>query len=142
MSAESNKTIVRRFFDLYHAKNDDEAERLIDPRAVIHQPGIGDLNMKAFRKLGEEYRTAFPDGKFTIDELIAEGDQVVARITYRGTQRGPFQSIPASNRQVVNPGVWILRFSPDGKVLELWSEYDQLTLLVQLGVMKAPQMMS
>ncbi len=138
MSAESNKTIVRRFIDLYHAKNDDEAEKLVDPRAVIHQPGMSDLNVKSFRKLGEDYRTGVPDGKFTIDDLIAEGDNVVARLTYRGTQRGPFMGIPPTNRQVVNPGVWILRFSPDGKILELWGEYDQLSLMVQLGVMKAP----
>ncbi len=138
MSAESNKTIVRRFFDLYHAKNDDEAEKLVDPRAVIHQPGMGDLNIKAFRKVGEDYRAAFPDGKFTIEELIAEGDRVVVRVTYRGTQRGPIQSIPATNRQLVNPGVWIFRFSPDGKILEVWNEFDQLSMLVQLGVMKAP----
>ena len=138
MSTESNKTIVRRFFDLYHAKNDDEAEKLVDPRAVIHQPGMGDLNVKAFRKVGEEYRAAFPDGKFTINEVIAEGDHVVVRTTYRGTQRGPIQGIPATNRQLVNSGVWIFRFSPDGKVLEVWNEFDQLNMMVQLGVMKAP----
>ncbi len=139
MSEESNKLVIRRFYDLYQASKYDEAEKLFDPQCVIHQPGMGNLTVKAFRKVGEEYQSAFPDGKFTIDSLIAEGDHVVARTTYRGTHRGTLQGIPATNRQVVGPGVSIFRFSSDGKIIEAWNEYDQLDLMVQLGVMKAPQ---
>lgn len=139
MSAESNKTVVRRFYDLYQAGSYDEAEKLFDPRCVIHQPGLGDLNVKAYRRVGEEYRSAFPDNKFIIDDLISEGDQVVARLTFRGTHRGILQGIAPTNRQVVSPGVSIFHFSPDGKIIEAWNEYDQLDLMMQLGVMKAPQ---
>jgi steroid delta-isomerase-like uncharacterized protein len=142
MSVDNNKMIVRRFFDLYHAKNDDEAEKLFDPRAVIHQPGMGDLDVRAYRKLGEEYRSAFPDGKFILDYLIGEGDKVVLRCTYRGTQRGPIQGIPASGRLLVSPGISIFRFSQEGKIVEVWNETDQLDTLVQLGAVKAPQSMA
>ena len=79
---------------------------------------------------------AFPDLQFTLEDLFADRDQVVARFRARGTQTGVFQGIPATGRAAVVSGIAIYRLA-DGKVMEQWLEYDQLGLLQQLGVIPA-----
>ena len=77
----------------------------------------------------------FPDYQTMIDELIAEGDQVVARITMHGTHTGSFMGIPATGRYVEFTGIYIARLA-NGKIVEHWGEEDGVSLLAQLGVLK------
>jgi predicted ester cyclase len=79
---------------------------------------------------------AFPDIQFTIEELLADGDTVVARTTAHGIQTGEFQGIPATGAAVTSSGIAIYRLT-GGKIVEQWLEYDQLGLLQQLGVVPA-----
>jgi predicted ester cyclase len=137
MTAETNKTVVRRFFERQDAGDFSGVESILDSRILIHQPGSPNLDLKGYRKLSEDYRQGFPDTHTTIDDLIAEGDYVVARITYRGTHRGTLMGIAPTNRQIVLPSVVICRLS-NGRVAELWEEFDQLSLMTQLGVIKMP----
>jgi predicted ester cyclase len=140
MTVDTNKALGRKFIELSAAGDETGLENLFDPRAIFHHAGLPNLDVKAYRELDEDNHTAFPDMRWTIDELIGEGDYVVARTTWRGTQRGPWQNIPASNKQVVMPMVLIFRLS-NGRISELWAEYDQLNLMVQMGAVKSPQMM-
>ncbi len=140
MSLDTNKGIARKFIELSIAGDENGLENLVDPRAIFHHAGMSDLNIKSYRKLDEDNHRAFPDQRWMIDDLIAEGDYVVARTTFRGTHKGPLQNIQASNRPVNLPMVLIFRLS-NGKISELWAEYDQLNLMVQIGAAKAPQMM-
>jgi predicted ester cyclase len=71
--------------------------------------------------------------RFTIEDVIAEGDKVVARWTSRGTQRGEFFGIPPTNKQGTATGIDMLRIA-DGKFVEHWLVFDQFGLLQQLGV--------
>jgi predicted ester cyclase len=142
MSLEGNKATVRRLYDLTNGGNIASTSSLFDPRAMFHVPGQASaLDLKAYIQQYEDFLKAFPDGKNTIDNLIAEGDYVVARITFRGTNRGalPLMGINSpTNKQVVLPSVSIARLSPDGKIVETWAEWDSLSMMVQLGLMKAP----
>ncbi len=142
MSTESNKSTVRRIFDLVNAGNLSQISSLFDQRALLHVPGqMSAIDLKAYIQQYEDFLKAFPDGKETVDDLIAEGDYVVARTTFRGTNRGtsPMMGITsATNKQVVLPSVAICRLV-DGKIVERWDEYDTLNMLVQLGIVKAPQ---
>ncbi len=140
MSIDANKGIVRKFIELSVAGDETGLENLLDSRALLHHAGMPDLNVKNYRLLDENNHKGFPDMRWTIDELIAEGDYVVARTTWRGTHRGQWQNISPSNKQVVLPMVLIFRLS-NGRISELWAEYDQLNLMVQIGAAKAPQMM-
>ncbi len=144
MSTESNKSTVRRFYDLTNGGNLSSINSLFDTRAIFHMPGqTSSLDLKTYIQQYEDFLKAFPDGKDTIDELIAEGDYVVARTTFRGNNRGtmPMMGINSpTGKQVVLPSVSINRLSPDGKIIERWDEYDSLSMMVQLGLMKAPQM--
>ena len=78
--------------------------------------------------------TGFPDYQTVIEDIIAEGDKVAARIRMTGTHTGPFMGIPASGRKVDFTGMYIARIE-GGKIVEHWSEEDALSLMRQIGVM-------
>lgn len=76
-------------------------------------------------------------GYHVIDDLIAEEDQVVGRITAYGTHTGELFGIPATGKEIRVGGIAIWRIR-EGKILEHWHETDQLGLMVQLGVVQLP----
>jgi steroid delta-isomerase-like uncharacterized protein len=77
-------------------------------------------------------RTSFPDLTITIEDLIAEGDKVVTRLTARGTHQGTFRGIAPTGRVVSWTGIRIFRIA-EGKIVEHWANWDDLSLLQQLG---------
>ena len=79
------------------------------------------------------YRTAFPDAQYTIEDQIAEGDTVMTRWSGRGTHQGPLMGIPPTGKQSTVTGMSIGR-SEGGKIVEVWTEFDLLGVLQQLGV--------
>ena len=83
------------------------------------------------------FRTAFPDARFTVEDLIAEGDRVAARLTMRGTHLGPMNGVPATGRAVVVTGMSIERVA-NGRIVEGWNQNDALGLLGQLGLLPPP----
>jgi steroid delta-isomerase-like uncharacterized protein len=79
----------------------------------------------------------FPDLTIHIDDLIAEGDKVVWRITVTGTHKGTFQGVPASGKSVKFGAHYTFRFE-HGKIVERWSTLDRLSVLVQIGAVSLP----
>ena len=77
-------------------------------------------------------RAAFPDIHVTIEDMVAKGDEIAARLTFAGTHRGPFQGIEATGKRVQWSGIWIYRIA-DGRFVERWHSYDMLGLLRQVG---------
>ena len=76
----------------------------------------------------------FPDYQTIIDDLVAEGDKVVARITMSGTNTGNFMGIPPTGKHVSFTGIYIARIA-NGKIVEHWGEEDAVSLLQQLGAL-------
>jgi steroid delta-isomerase-like uncharacterized protein len=140
MKTEENKTVVRRNFE--EAWNEqnlavvDElfAEDYIGHFAVHPQPVSG---IEALRQFMSGYFVAFPDARFTIENMFAEGDRVAARWTVRGTHQGNLGAVPPTGRQITVTGVWILRLA-GGKIAEQWGVFDSLGLMQQLGVVPTP----
>ena len=81
-------------------------------------------------------RQAFPDARFTIEDILAEGDKLADQYTISGTHARPFLGIPATGRQIHLAGISIVRIS-GGKIAERWAVTDQLGLLRQLGALPA-----
>jgi predicted ester cyclase len=81
-------------------------------------------------------RRAFPDARFTIEDILADGDKLADRYTISGTHARPFLGIPATGRQIHLAGISIVRVS-GGKIAERWAVTDQLGLLQQLGALQA-----
>lgn len=80
--------------------------------------------------------TAFPDARFTVEDLIAERDRVASRYTFRGTHQGDLMGIPPTGKQVTVTGIIVNRIV-NGKSEEGWLNFDALGMLQQLGVAPA-----
>ena len=131
--SEVNKAIVRRVFDEYlNRHNTALHSELYGADSVYRAPGVGELRGEAHRQFLLSVLSAFPDGRFTVDDLLAEGDKVVSRWTFVGTHRGEFMGIAPTGKQVTNTGTTIGRIV-NGKIVEEWAERDSLGLMQQLG---------
>lgn len=137
MSVE-NRALVRRWFEEVWNKGRAAAvDEMLATHAVIH--GLGeDLHGPAgFKPFHEAYRSAFPDVKIQIDDMVAEGDTVAARWSGKGTHRGEGLGFAATNRPVQFRGMVFVRVE-QGKLVEGWNNFDQLGMLQQLGVVNLP----
>lgn len=94
-------------------------------------PGLPSGPM-AFQMSISMYQTAFPDIHVTIDDVIAEGDKVVVRQTFRGTHQGPMGNIAPTGKKVTFSGMFIFRIEND-QFVEEWAMLDGLALQHQLG---------
>src|SRR5947209_792073 len=139
MSTEVNKTSMRRFYDeVFNKKNWAAIHEFIDPNQVDHAAPPGTPGgLEGAKQTINMYLTAFPDLYFMVEDIIAEGDKVVARLTMRGTQQGDFMGIPPTGKQATVTAIDINRIV-GGKSVEHWLTMDTLGLLQQLGVIPVP----
>ena len=130
---EENKAIIRRSFEEVDKGNWVTVNEMTAHDYVYHQPGRPKpLTGEEFEQFMRSVRAAFPDGRLTIEDMIAEGDKVVTRYTLRGTHKGDFMGIPATGKKVVVTGIVISRIAK-GKIAEDWEEFDALGFMQQLG---------
>ena len=83
------------------------------------------------------FRSAFPDFKATIDDIIAEGDKVVIRQTFSGTHKGEFMGIAPTGKRVSFGVMDIVRIA-GGKFVEHWGQMDSMGMMQQLGAIPTP----
>jgi steroid delta-isomerase-like uncharacterized protein len=136
---ERNKELARLLMGQDISQGDESvAEVIIHPDFVDHTnpPGM-QHGLEGHKAIVRLFRTVFPDLQWEINDLIAEGDKVVARTTMRGTHRGDFFGIPPTGRKVEMPGVHIMRVA-DGRIIEHWGSNDDLSLMRQLGAIPTP----
>jgi steroid delta-isomerase-like uncharacterized protein len=139
MSTETNKAIVRRYIDqvLNNQRRDLIDEFLVDT-VELHGTGPAIVGLPAVVAWYAAFATAFPDWHTTIDEMVAEGDKVVARITSNGTHQGEMQGIPATGKPYTQNAIVIYRLT-NGKIVEARLQTDMLSMMQQLGLMPAQQ---
>ena len=139
MGTEENKAAVRRLVrEVVNGGDFGAFEQLVAPDFVAHSaPPGAPPTRETLRHLIEGFRAAFPDLETTEEDLVAEGDKVVVRLTYTGTHRGEFWGIPPTGKGFTITSVELYRIA-DGKVVESWVGSDRLGLLQQLGVIPAP----
>src|SRR5215203_1811125 len=131
--AEENKAIFRRYLEEVQNQGNLEVADEIFGSYLAHQSDGSTLERgpEDVRRFTEEYRSAFPDWRVSIDEQIAEGDKVVNRVTLRGTHQREFRDMAPTGKEVEVKAVTIFRFSEEGKVVETWDYFDQLRLVRQ-----------
>jgi len=139
MSAEQNKAAIRRYFEeVWNKGNMNAVDEVVGADLVDHSapPGLppGSEGHKVFVGV---FRTAFPDLNITVEDLLADGDKVITRVSMRGTHQGDLMGIPPTGKSVTITGISIDRFEGD-KYVESWVEIDQLSMMQQLGVIPAP----
>jgi steroid delta-isomerase-like uncharacterized protein len=134
--SEPNKAIVRRLFEeLWNKGNLSLADELFSPNYAHYDPSTPDVGRgpESEKKRATLYRTAFPDLQLTIEDIIAEGEIVMARWSCRGTHKGDLSGIAPTGKQFKISGVTIARLA-NGKLAEGWVNWDALGLMQQLGV--------
>lgn len=140
--AEDLKDLMRKFVDeVWNQGKLDVVDQLVAQGCVTHDPAApgGVLTgPDGVKQLASMYRNAFPDTRFEINDLIAEGDKVAARLSASGTHKGALMGIAPTGKRVSITGQAITQFR-DGKQVESWSSYDQLGMLQQLGVVPSLQ---
>ncbi len=138
MSGEENKALVRRWVESWNTGNIDAVGGFVTPDYVRHDPNSPEVRgPEAEQRLVEMYRAAFPDLRFTVEHLVAEGDSVAARLTARGTHRGELMGIPPTGKQVTLAVMELYRLA-DGKIAEQWVNFDALGMMQQVGAIPAP----
>ena len=134
MSAEENEDLARRSWEILSQRNPDLIEEFYAPDVVLHEPDQDIRGYEQARQFVSTYFDAFPDINITVEDAIAEGDQAVTRYTIRGTHQGETEEFgPPTGRQMEVEGITIHRIE-DGKIVEEWERYDNLSVMQQLGL--------
>ena len=137
--SKQNKTIVRRFLDqVYNNARPEVIDELLADDFVDHtaQPDQAP-GAAGTRQVYGMFRTAFPDLRVDIHDLVAENDLVVVRATFTGTSRGPLMGAPPTGKPVQIASMVIVRLR-DGRFVERWEQMDLLGLMLQLGIVAQP----
>jgi steroid delta-isomerase-like uncharacterized protein len=141
---QANKQTVRRILEEYwHNGNEAIVDELFLSNCVNHDlSNPPQRGRKAFKEWGKgistAFATGFPDWQVVIEDLVAEGDRVSKRWVLRGTHKGEYFGVPPTGKPVTMRAVTVYHFT-DGKVQEMWWNYDLFGLMQQIGGIPAPQ---
>lgn len=137
--SEENKALIQRWFEeVWNQGNSNTIDELLDENGVIH--GLADATgqpvrgLQAFHDFHDQFRGAFSDLYVSVDDVIAEGDRVVARCSVRGKHTGESLGFAATHAPIQFEGIAIIRVK-DGKIVEAWNQFDFLEMNKQLGVL-------
>lgn len=136
----TNDAVVRRLYDqIWSIGNLDVVDQICAPNMICHDiDSAADIHgTQEYKELAATYRSAFPDLKTNLEDLIAHGDKVVVRWSAHGTHEGEMMGIAPTHRRVTFRGVDIFRFYA-GKIQEQWSNYNALAVFQQIGAIPAP----
>jgi steroid delta-isomerase-like uncharacterized protein len=137
-----NKSLVHRWFEeVWNQGREKIIDELLGPDIVAFGLGEGGAEVRGpaeFKTFFHNLKNAFPDLHITIEDTLAERDEVAVRILIEGTHKGDGLGIPATGRKFRVPGICIIKLA-NGKLVVGWNSWDQLGLLQQLGVIPPPK---
>ncbi len=135
MSTEENKAIARRWNDEIYSKGNFAAiAELFATDFVCHYAPFGVApDLEGYKRNVTDSLAPFADMNCTAEDMVAEGDKVAIRWSWRGIHKGEYMGIAPTGRQVTMTGISILRIV-GGKIVEEWGESDNLGFMEQLGV--------
>ncbi|MBT6145534.1 MAG: SnoaL-like domain-containing protein [Gemmatimonadetes bacterium] len=132
--SESNEEVMRRFINqVVNGADYDAVPTMVSPDYTHRSPGEELHGPDALVDLLRGYRSAFPDLKIDIDELLTAGESTVMSFTLTGTHRGELMGMPATGRCAEVRGMIRSKFR-DGMIVDEWEILDQFSLLEQLGL--------
>lgn len=139
MSSDTNKALVRRFYEEIDKGNLDVLDELVATDYLDHNPPpFPGLNhgLEGLKQAFQIFRAATP-GYHRIEDQVAEGDKVVTRLTSFGKHEGDLPGAPRTGNDLKMTSITIHRIA-GGKLVEKWAEKDVLGFLQQIGVMPSP----
>jgi steroid delta-isomerase-like uncharacterized protein len=134
-----NKQVIERFERAFAANDAATIEELCDPNLVDHNPVPGaPPTLEGFKATIAGYTQAFPDLEFADGpHVIVEADTAATRWTAAGTHEGEMTGIPATGKRIRVEGMNFYRLA-NGRITDVWTQFDGVSMLQQLGVMPAP----
>ena len=135
----ANKILVRRFYAALDEGDLAGAYDCLAPAYRVHVPGTGEQALEGYKQSAAQLYLAFPDLRHMIEDLIAEGDTVVTRLTAHGTNTGQFYGIPATGKPVRVSEIASFHIA-FGKIVEQWPQSDALGMMQQLGLIPTPRL--
>ncbi len=129
--SEENKALARKVYEIIASGDFERANEIVDPDVPDNerpecQPEMETPRPKlidTFREFATEVHTAFPDARIEVEDMIAEGDKVSARVVMSGTHQGKFEGIAPTGKQVQVRAIDIFRIA-NGKIVEHWGHGD------------------
>jgi len=138
MSIKDNKALIRRYFEdaPFHLEICNEIFAPTVPWHALYRTKHPDFisSPQAEKAAYERHIKLWGGWSESIDEMIAEGDRVMVRWTFHGTQQGEYLGIPPPGKPLTFSGIYIFRVS-DGKIAEVWNLWDQFGEWQQLGIL-------
>ena len=134
-----NKELLHHFYEEVINKHNPEAiEQFLTTDFVDHNPSPDIApGIEGVKQMFSMYFAAFPDMQVKVEDTIAEGDKVVARVTIRATHKGDFMGIAATGKPIMMTGIQIVHIKDD-KIVERWGNFDELGMMQQLGASPSP----
>src|SRR5258708_381458 len=140
VSTETNKTLAKRYLDVVNGQKLNQLDEIFASDYVHHDPNLPpdvQRGLDNYKRGISGFITAFPDLQGTAEDIVAEGDRVVTRLTWRGTHNGDLMGIPATGRKVNFSTIEIQRVA-NGKIAEGWVTFDAMTMMQQIGAVPTP----
>lgn len=138
MSVQENKEILR---EAAKAFNDPSRRsgwlEIHDSSVVAHGLGPRPLDAEGVKQFYAGLWRAFPGLTITIEDMVGEGDRISWRLRVRGKQEAEFRGVPPTGTEVTFGAQYMFRFC-NGRIVERWTNFDRLGVLVQLGAIPAP----
>jgi steroid delta-isomerase-like uncharacterized protein len=137
VSAQQNRDIVRRYAQMFNTGDLDVADELFASDFIVRHFDAPELEREGFKEFSRPFVRGFSERRVAVEDLVTEGNQVVARMTFCGRHIGEFFGAAPSGREVCFTGIVWFRIS-EGKIVEHWGEFDALGLMQQLDIMDQP----
>jgi steroid delta-isomerase-like uncharacterized protein len=135
MTLDENKAIARRFIqEVFVDGNEAAADELAAPDFLPHSWGKMPAGVDALKAAQRRVSAGLADSRMDLEDVIAEGDKVVVRLTSHGRHTGEFMGMPPTGKEYAISEIHIFRIA-DGKVAEHWRDADMLGMMQQLGAM-------
>jgi steroid delta-isomerase-like uncharacterized protein len=140
MSVEANRALVRRYYELLNAGDLEGVAAMTRPDFVCWVGGRPEpiTGLETNLAMERQHRAAFSDMHSEVQDLIAEGDRVAVRRTWRLTHTGEFEGLPPSGRTLTGTAMEFIRLDDAGQLAEFWTESDGYSFMAQLGALPAP----
>jgi predicted ester cyclase len=136
--SQANKELYRSVMEeVWNKRNPSAIDRYLAPDFIEHNKNIPP-GLAGRKQFVAAVLAAFSDYHAEIEEVVAEGDRIVARVQWTGTQDGPFQGRPATNNKLRFSTADFFRVA-NGKLAEHWDVVDSLPRAIALGLVAAPK---
>jgi steroid delta-isomerase-like uncharacterized protein len=138
MGAEDARALVRRFIEEVFGRGNVAAiDELVAPDFVSHTFGFTEDGPAKLKAATERVHATLSDVRFTVEDVVAEGDRVAVRLTASATPTGEFMGVPAAGKRYTIGEMHFFRVR-EGRVAEHWHQHDALGLMRQLGALPTP----